>query len=91
MRTFYESSTTEEEDRRRCRDCGDIAEDGVEPEGGTEASALDDAAIDVRWPLSLSRMRPAGLLQCRLSEEGERDPQSARSWRWRTGQAGGDF
>jgi hypothetical protein len=40
------------------------------PRGGdTEASALDDTAVDVRWPLSLSRTWPASLLQCRLSEE----------------------
>jgi hypothetical protein len=34
-----------------------------------EASALDDVAVDVRWLLSPSRMRPASLLQHRLSEE----------------------
>jgi hypothetical protein len=34
-----------------------------------EASALDDVAVDVCWPLSPSRTRPASLLQHRLSEE----------------------
>jgi hypothetical protein len=47
-------SAIEEEDRRQRRGCGDSAEDG---------------AIDVRWPLSPSRTRPAGLLQRQLFEE----------------------
>jgi hypothetical protein len=51
MRTFYEASVAEEEDRRRRRDRGDSAEDG---------------AVDVHWPLSPSRTQPAGLLQLRL-------------------------
>jgi hypothetical protein len=42
-----------------------------------EASASDDATVDIRWPLSPSRARPAALLQL---------------WPWqRTGQPGGDF
>jgi hypothetical protein len=36
--------------------------------GDTKASALDDAAVDVRWPLLPLRTRTAGLLQHRLSE-----------------------
>jgi hypothetical protein len=53
-RTFYEASMVEEEDRRWHRGRGDNMEDG---------------AVDVHWPLSLSRTGPVGLLQCRLSEE----------------------
>jgi hypothetical protein len=52
--TFYEASATEEEDRRRR--CG-------------RGDSKKDNAVDVHWPLSLSRMRPAGMLQHRLSEE----------------------
>jgi hypothetical protein len=52
--TFYEASAVEEEDWRRRRGRGNSAKDG---------------AVDVRWPLSPSRMRPAGLLQPRHSEE----------------------
>jgi hypothetical protein len=52
--TFYEASAAEEEDRRRRRGRGNSAEDG---------------AVDVCWPLSPSRTRPADLLQRRLSEE----------------------
>jgi hypothetical protein len=48
MRTFYEASATEEEDQRWHRGSGDNTEDGV---------------VDVRWPLSPSRTRSAGLLQ----------------------------
>jgi hypothetical protein len=54
MRNFYEESAAEEEDRRWRRGRGNNAEDG---------------AVDVRWPLSPSRTRPASLLQRRLSEE----------------------
>jgi hypothetical protein len=54
MRTFYEVSAVEDEDRRRRCSRGDIAEDG---------------AVDIHCPLSPSRTRPAGLLQRRLSEE----------------------
>jgi hypothetical protein len=54
MRNFYEESAAEEEDRRWRRGRGDNAEDG---------------AVDVRWPLSPSRTRPASLLQRRLSKE----------------------
>jgi hypothetical protein len=62
-RTFYEASAAEEEGQRRRRGRGDNTEDGAEPmREGTDASALDDAAIDVRWPLSSLRMRPATLL-----------------------------
>jgi hypothetical protein len=53
-RTFYKASAIEEEDRRWRHRRGDSAEDG---------------AIDVHWPLSPSRTRPASLLQRRLSEE----------------------
>jgi hypothetical protein len=54
----YEATTTGEEDwRRRCGRNDDV-EDGAEPEGeGTEASALDDATVDIRWPFSPSRIR----------------------------------
>jgi hypothetical protein len=54
-------------------------------------SALDDAEVDVRWPLSSSRTRPAGLLQHAgfLRREIKLDPQSARSWWRRTVQTGG--
>jgi hypothetical protein len=46
-RTFYEASAAEEEDWRRCCDRGDNGE---------------DSAVDVRWLLSPSRTRLAGLL-----------------------------
>jgi hypothetical protein len=62
-RTFYEAGAAEEEDRRRRCGCGDSAGDG---------------AIDVRWPLSLSRMRPASLLQRRLSDERNEARSSER-------------
>jgi hypothetical protein len=91
-RTYYNVSAAEEEDRRLHRGRGDSAEDDAEPEGeGTEASSLDNAVVDVRWPFSPSRTRPAGLLQHQLSEKRERDPKSACSWRQRMGQADGDF
>jgi hypothetical protein len=81
---------TEEEDRRRCRTRGDSAEDGLARGGGdTEASALDDVAVDVYFPLPPSRTRSAGLLQHRLSEERERDPQSVRSWQREQGRPTG--
>jgi hypothetical protein len=53
-RTFYEASAAEEEDQRRRRGRSNSAEDGV---------------VDIRWPLSPSRTRPAGLLQRQLFEE----------------------
>jgi hypothetical protein len=83
-RTIYKASTPEEENRRRRRDRGDGTEDGAEPEGEV-ASALedgddaDDATIDVRWPLSPSRMWPVGLLHRQLSEERAHGPLSARN------------
>jgi hypothetical protein len=41
MRTFYEASAVEEEDRRRRRGRGDSAEDGAEPQGkGTQRRLL---------------------------------------------------
>jgi hypothetical protein len=47
----------------------------LSPRGGdTEVSALDDSTVNVRWPLSPSRTRPAGLLQRRLFEERNHDP-----------------
>jgi hypothetical protein len=45
----------------------------------TEASALDDAAVDIRWPLSPPRMRSASQLQRRLSEERESTILRARA------------
>jgi hypothetical protein len=53
--TFYRGERgRKEEDQRRGRDRGD---------------SVEDNAVDVRWPLSSWRMRPAGLLQRQLSEE----------------------
>jgi hypothetical protein len=40
---------------------------------------LDDAAVDIRWPLSPPRMRSASQLQRRLSEERESTILRARA------------
>jgi hypothetical protein len=78
MRTFYEASAAEEEDRRRRRGRGNSEEDGT---------------VDVRsGPFRRrARGRPACCSASFLRREIKRDPQSARSWRRRTGQAGGDI
>jgi hypothetical protein len=47
-RTFYEASADEKEGQRRRHGHRNNTEDGAEPQGDTEASALDDAAVDVR-------------------------------------------
>jgi hypothetical protein len=78
MRTFYEASAAEEEDQRRRRGRGDSAEDD---------------AVDVRSGPFRHRARnqPACCSTGFLRREIKCNPQRARSWRRRTGQAGGDI
>jgi hypothetical protein len=66
---------------------------------GSEALSRSQRQRGVRrgqaplWPLSPSRTRgrPAYCSASFLRREIKHDPQSARSWQWRTGQGGGDI
>jgi hypothetical protein len=77
-RTFYEASVAEEEDRRRRRGHGDSTED----------DAVDVCSGPFR---RRARGRPVCCSTGFLRREIKRDPQSTRSWRWRTRQADGDI
>jgi hypothetical protein len=75
--TVNKESALEEEDRGGVVAVAMVRRMARSQRGRTEASTLDDTAVNVHWPLLLSRTWPASCSVGFLRRE--RDPHSARS------------